>query len=64
LEISLATDNPASEIPSSPPTRLFVTSGRSVHGSTWLCVAFTLPNAARILPTLASRPPGSYVNVT
>ena len=29
-----------------------MTSGRSVHGSTWLCSELTLPNAARILPTL------------
>ena len=36
-----------------------VTSGRSVHGDTWLCIVFTLPNAARTFPTLASKPPGS-----
>ena len=52
---------PASLIPSSPPTRLPVTSGRSAHGSTWLCSELTLPNAARILPTLVSSPPGSDV---
>ena len=38
-----------------------MTSGRSVHGSTWLCSVLTLPNAARILPTFVSRPPGSDV---
>ena len=46
------------------PTRLLVTSGRSVHGSTWLCSVLTLPNAARILPTCTSRPPGMAGNVT
>ena len=40
-----------------------MTSGRSVHGSTWLCIVLTLPNAARIFPILVNRPPGSAVSV-
>ena len=39
--------------------RLRDTSGRSVQGSTWLCIWLTLPNALRILPTFISRPAGS-----
>ena len=61
--ISFETDSPASEMPSSPPTRLRVTSGRSVHGRTCVCIVFTLPNCPRILPPLTSRPPGRLVNV-
>ena len=40
-----------------------MTSGRSAQGSTWLCSELTLPNAARILPTFVSSPPGSDVRV-
>ena len=29
-------ENPASSMPSSPPTRLFVASGRSINGNAWL----------------------------
>ena len=61
--VSFETEMPLSLMPSSPPTRLRVTSGRSVHGRTWLCIWLTLPNALRILPTFTSRPPGSDVNV-
>src|SRR5262245_43042469 len=63
LRISFETEMPLSLIPSSPPTRLRVTSGRSVQGSTWLCIWLTLPKALRILPTFTSKPAGSDVNV-
>ena len=55
---------PASSMPSSPPTRLSVTMGRSVQGMTWLCIWLTLPNEARILPTLTRKFPGREVKVT
>ena len=61
--ISFDSDNPLSEIPSSPPTRFSVTSGRSAVGIACVCSVFTLPNCARILPTFSSRLPGSDVNV-
>jgi hypothetical protein len=63
LGMSFDRDIPASEMPSSPPTRFSVTSGRSTHGSVWLCIVFTLPNCARIFPTFRSSPAGSDVNV-
>ncbi len=50
-------------MPSSPPTRSWVTSGRSVQGITWLCIWFTLPKEARILPTFSSRFAGRDVKV-
>ena len=51
-------ERPASSMPSSPPTRFWVTSGRSVQGSTWLCSVLTFPKAARILPTFNCEPGG------
>ena len=56
------TETPASLIPSSPPTRLLITSGRSTQGSVWLCIMLTLPNADRILPALTTIP-GNDVKV-
>ena len=40
-----------------------MTSGRSAHGSAWVCSAFDLAERARILPTFASKPPGSVGKV-
>src|SRR6266550_1498906 len=42
---------------------LFVASGRSTQGRTWLCMVLTFPNADRIFPTFATKPAGSAVKV-
>jgi hypothetical protein len=61
--MSRESDTPAFEMPSSPPSRLVVSRGRSVQGMTWLCIWLTRPKLLRIFPTFISSPAGSVGNV-